>query len=528
MNRLDLTRHGIGSAAILRNATPTELYEHALAHETGTAVADSGALIAFSGERTGRSPRDKRIVDRPEIHDEVWWGEVNVGLDPDSFERLRTHAAAHLDSLDHVHVVDGFAGWDPRYRARIRVICERAYHALFMRNLLIRPTAEELEDFGEPDYVIYNAGAIPAPDGIPGVNPPTSVSLCLTTGVMVILGTEYAGEMKKGVFTIMNHRMPREGVLPMHCSATAGPQGDVSVFFGLSGTGKTTLSADPKRELIGDDEHCWTDQGVFNIEGGCYAKAINLSAEAEPEIYGAIQHGAVLENVVHDAETGAVDFDDASITANTRCAYPIEHIPNARVPGTAGSPDNVIFLTCDAFSVLPPVSRLTPEQAMYHFISGYTAKVAGTEMGVTEPEATFSACFGAPFLVWHPGVYADLLAERIRRHGATVWLVNTGWIGGPYGVGQRMKLGHTRAIIDAIHDGSLAQAETVTEPVFGLAVPTSCPGVPDELLMPESTWSDPAAYREAAADLAARFEANFEAYRSGVEPEVVAAGPRAA
>ncbi len=528
MNRLDLTRHGIDSAAALRNATPTELYESALTHETGTAVADSGALIAFSGERTGRSPLDKRIVDRPEIHDEVWWGEVNIGLHPDAFERLRAHAAAHLDSLYHVHVVDGFAGWDPRYRVRVRVICERAYHALFMRNLLIRPTDEELEDFGEPDYVIYNAGAIAAPDDVPGVTPPTSVSLCLASGVMVILGTEYAGEMKKGVFTIMNHRMPRDGVLPMHCSATAGPQGDVSVFFGLSGTGKTTLSADPKRQLIGDDEHCWTDEGIFNIEGGCYAKAINLSAEAEPEIYGAIRRGAVLENVVHDTETGAVDFDDASITANTRCAYPIEHIPNARVPGTAGSPDNVIFLTCDAFSVLPPVSRLTPGQAMYHFISGYTAKVAGTEMGVTEPEATFSACFGAPFLVWHPGVYADLLAERIRRHGASVWLVNTGWIGGPYGVGRRMALGHTRAIIDAIHDGSLEDTESVTEPVFGLAVPRSCPGVPDELLMPEATWSDPAAYRKAAADLAARFRANFDAYRSGVEAEVVAAGPRVA
>ena len=528
MKTADLSGQGLERARALRNPDADTLYHHALAREPGSAIADSGALIAHSGERTGRSPRDKRIVDRPGIRDEVWWGDVNIPLAPASFERLRAHAVAHLDALDHVYVVDGFAGWDTRYRVRIRVICERAYHALFMRNLLIRPDPDEVADFGDPDYVIYNAGAATAPAGIEGVTPPTSVSLDLESGAMVILGTEYAGEMKKGVFTIMNHRMPREHVLPMHCSATAGPDGDVSVFFGLSGTGKTTLSADPKRGLIGDDEHVWTRDGIFNIEGGCYAKAINLSAEAEPAIHGAIRHGAVLENVVHHPETGAVDFDDDSITANTRCAYPIEHIDNAQVPGVAGSPDNVIFLTCDAFSVLPPVSRLTPEQAMYHFISGYTAKVAGTEMGVTEPEATFSACFGAPFLVWHPGVYADLLAERIRAHGADVWLVNTGWVGGPYGVGERMKLSHTRAIIDAIHDGSLAGEATVTEPVFGLAVPRHCPGVPDELLRPETSWDDPAAYRAAAAELARRFRENFEHYRRGVEPEVRAAGPRAA
>ena len=525
MTGVDLRPYGIRTATAVRNPAPARLYEFALAGEPGTALAANGALIARSGERTGRSPRDKRIVSEPTVDDEVWWGEVNVPLAPEAFERLRGHAVEHLDTRKRLYVIDGFAGWDPRYRARVRVICERAYHALFMHNMLIRPTAEELATFGEPDYVIYNAGTCQAPSDVEGVDPPTSVNLSLERGAMVILGTEYAGEMKKGVFTIMNHAMPRRGVLSMHCSATAGAAGDVSVFFGLSGTGKTTLSADPQRELIGDDEHCWTDDGIFNIEGGCYAKAIHLRAEAEPEIFGAIRFGAVLENVVHDPETHAVDFDDDSITANTRCAYPIEHIPNARIPGTAGIPDSVMFLTCDAFSVLPPVSRLTPEQAMYHFISGYTAKVAGTEVGVTEPQATFSACFGAPFLVWHPAVYAEMLAERVRRHGASVWLVNTGWVGGPYGTGRRMDLGQTRAIIDAIHDGSLADAATETEPVFGLAVPTHCPGVPSDILMPERSWEDPAAYRATAADLAQRFRDNFQQYADYASKAVQAAGP---
>ena len=525
MDAFDLSGHGMRAATVLRNAGPARLYELALAHEPGTTIASSGALVALSGERTGRSPGDKRVVSHPAVTDEVWWGSVNIGLDARSFDNLRAHARTHLESRDRVYVVDGFAGWDPRHRIRIRVICERAYHALFMHNMLIRPTADELERFGEPDYVIYNAGSASAPADVEGVEPPTSVSLCLEEGAMVIFGTEYAGEMKKGVFTIVNHIMPRRGVLSMHCSATAGPAGDVSVFFGLSGTGKTTLSADPHRALIGDDEHCWTDDGIFNIEGGCYAKVINLSAAAEPEIYNAVRFGAVLENVVVDPETRQVDFDDDSITANTRCAYPIDFIPNARIPGTAGIPDNVIFLTCDAFSVLPPVSRLTPAQAMYHFISGYTAKVAGTEVGVTEPEATFSACFGAPFLVWHPGRYAEMLAERIREHGAHVWLVNTGWIGGPYGVGQRMGLTHTRAIIDAIHDGSLLRAETVTDPVFDLSIPTHCPGVPNDLLVPEHTWADPEAYHAQAAELARLFAENFAAFADDVGEEVRAAGP---
>ncbi|MCR9297159.1 MAG: phosphoenolpyruvate carboxykinase (ATP), partial [bacterium] len=344
---------------------------------------------------------------------------------------------------------------------------------------------------------------------------------------VVILGTQYAGEMKKAVFTLMNYLMPRQDVLPMHCSATADPEtGKSSVLFGLSGTGKTTLSADPKRELIGDDEHCWTDEGIFNIEGGCYAKAIFLTRDAEPQIFDALKFGAVLENVVYDQADHHVDFADSSITENTRGAYPIEFIPNARVPCVAGHPSDVIFLTCDAFGVLPPLSKLTPEQAEYHFISGYTAKVAGTEMGVTEPQATFSPCFGGPFLVWHPGKYATLLSKRIRDYGADVWLINTGWSGGSYGVGKRISLKHTRAILDAVYSGKLSSAKTEVEPYFGLNVVTECPGVPSEILVPKNTWSDKAAYDARATKLSKLFQDNFEAYAAGVSPEVLAAGPK--
>lgn len=528
MTDFNLQQYGITSPAILRNAKPAPLYQEALCQEPGTAISSAGALIALSGARTGRSPKDKRIVQHSSIMDDVWWGDVNMGLSQASFDMVRQQAVDYLNSRDQLYVVDGYAGWDPRYRIKVRVICERAYHALFMRNMLIRPTAEELPGFGEPDYVIYNAGRFPANRKLPGIDSPTSVSLSFDRGEFVILGTEYAGEMKKGVFTIMNYIMPKQGVLSMHSSANEGPAGDVSIFFGLSGTGKTTLSADRGRRLIGDDEHCWTDDGVFNIEGGCYAKVIDLSAEAEPDIYNAIRFGSVLENVVHDPETHDVDYGDTSITQNTRCSYPVEYIPNAKIPAMGALPNNVIFLTCDAFSVLPPVSKLTPAQAMYHFISGYTAKVAGTEVGVTEPQATFSACFGAPFLVWHPTKYAELLAAKIREHGARVWLVNTGWSGGPYGVGERMSIAHTRAIIDAIHDGSLEQADTVTDPVFGLAVPTTCPGVPDEVLIPANSWADPQAYAKMAAKLARLFHENFAAYADQASEEILAAAPRLA
>lgn len=528
MTEFNLQQYGITSPAILRNVKPAPLYQEALCQEPGTAISSTGALIALSGARTGRSPKDKRIVQHSSIMDDVWWGDVNMSLSQASFDMVRQQAVDYLNSRDQLYVVDGYAGWDPRYRIKVRVICERAYHALFMRNMLIRPTAEELPGFGEPDYVIYNAGRFPANRKLPGIDSPTSVSLSFDRGEFVILGTEYAGEMKKGVFTIMNYIMPKRGVLSMHSSANEGLAGDVSIFFGLSGTGKTTLSADPARRLIGDDEHCWTDDGVFNIEGGCYAKVIDLSAEAEPDIYNAIRFGSVLENVVHDPETHEVDYGDTSITQNTRCSYPVEYIPNVKIPATGALPKNVIFLTCDAFSVLPPVSKLTPAQAMYHFISGYTAKVAGTEVGVTEPQATFSACFGAPFLVWHPTKYAELLAAKIREHGARVWLVNTGWSGGPYGVGERMSIAHTRAIIDAIHDGSLKRTDTVTDPVFGLAVPTTCPGVPDEVLIPANSWADPQAYEKMAAKLARLFHENFDAYADQASEEILAAAPRLA
>ncbi|HHO49610.1 MAG TPA: phosphoenolpyruvate carboxykinase (ATP) [Deltaproteobacteria bacterium] len=521
-----LEQYEIEVTDIVRNAPPAVLYEHGLRREPGTAISASGALIAMSGAKTGRSPSDKRIVHEPSSSGDVWWGPVNIQLEEHAFEINRERAIDYLNTKSRLYVIDGFAGWDPEYRIKVRIITTRAYHALFMHNMLIRPTPAELEAFGDPDYVIFNAGEFSANRHTTGMTSKTSVDLHLGRKEMVILGTQYAGEMKKGVFTIMHYLMPRQDVLSMHCSANQGPDGDVSIFFGLSGTGKTTLSADPHRALIGDDEHCWSDSGVFNIEGGCYAKAIHLSREDEPEIYQAIRFGSVLENVVYDETTRAVDYDDDSITQNTRCSYPIEFIPNAMIPCTTGHPRNVILLTADAFGVLPPVSRLTPEQAMYHFISGYTAKVAGTEVGVDEPQATFSACFGAPFLVWHPGRYAEMLAEKLQRHGAQTWLVNTGWTGGPHGIGRRMSIAHTRAIIDGIHSGALLEAPVVEDPLFGFSIPTSCPGVPEGVLQPRHTWADKAAYDEAARKLAVLFVENFRQYEAGTSPVVGQAGPR--
>lgn len=521
-----LESHGIKVRNIMRNATPAVLYEQALRYERGSAITSTGALVAMSGEKTGRSPNDKRIVKDPASENDVWWGPVNIPLDQHTFMVNRERAIDYLNTQERLFVVDAFAGWDPAYRIKVRVICSRAYHALFMYNMLIRPTADELEQFGEPDYTIYNAGQFPANRYTSGMTSTTSVDLSFENREFVILGTEYAGEMKKGVFTIMNYLMPKQGILSMHCSANEGPTGDVTVFFGLSGTGKTTLSADPRRALIGDDEHCWTDRGVFNIEGGCYAKAIDLSEEAEPEIFRAIRFGSLLENVVYDPRTREVDYHDTSITQNTRTSYPIEFIPNARIPCIGGHPTNIILLTADAFGVLPPVAPLTTGQAMYHFLSGYTAKVAGTEVGVTEPQATFSACFGAPFLVWHPTVYAELLARKVAESQVRVWMVNTGWTGGPYGTGRRISLKFTRAIIDAIHSGELAAVETVEDPVFGLRLPTSCPGVPSEILSPRATWADKAAYDETARKLAARFHENFKKYADQASDEIRQGGPR--
>ncbi|KAI8330749.1 phosphoenolpyruvate carboxykinase [ATP], partial [Chlamydoabsidia padenii] len=414
---------------IKRNPSVAVLYEEALTYEQGTVISSAGALCAYSGKKTGRSPKDKRIVEEETSKKDIWWGPVNTPISEKVFSINRERAIDYLNTRPRLYVFDGFAGWDPKYRIKVRIVASRAYHLLFMRNMLIRPTEEELENFGTPDFTIFNAGEFPANRYTTGMTSTTSVSVNFKRAEMVILGSEYAGEMKKGIFTVMHYLMPKAGVLSLHSSANEGPDGDVSLFFGLSGTGKTTLSADPKRKLIGDDEHCWSDDGVFNIEGGCYAKCIDLSGEKEPDIFNAIKFGSILENVVLDEETREVDYSDDFLTENTRCAYPIYHIPNAKLPCMGGHPQNIILLTCDAFGVLPPVSRLSAEQAMYHFISGYTTKVAGTEDGISEPTPTFSACFGAPFLVLHPQRYASMLAEKMSQHKANAWLINTGWIG---------------------------------------------------------------------------------------------------
>ncbi|KAJ3226580.1 Protein kinase C-like 1 [Clydaea vesicula] len=511
---------------IIRNASVPVLYEEALKYEKGTALTSTGALMTSSGELTGRSPKDKRVVDEETSTKDIWWGPVNIKLTEQAFMINRERAVDYLNTRTRLYVFDGYAGWDPKYRIKVRVVCARAYHALFMRNMLIRPTDAELENFGSPDFTIYNAGQFPANRYTTGMTSQTSVSLNFKKREMVILGTEYAGEMKKGIFTVMHYLMPKQGVLSLHSSANEGPNGDVSLFFGLSGTGKTTLSADPNRFLIGDDEHCWSNDGVFNIEGGCYAKTIDLSVEKEPEIFNAIKFGSVVENVGFDRNTRVVDYSDTSLTENTRCAYPIEYIPNAKLPCLGGHPKNIILLTCDAFGVLPPVSKLSPSQAMYHFISGYTAKVAGTEAGVTEPQATFSTCFGAPFLVWHPVKYATMLAEKMSHHKADAWLINTGWNGGAYGVGKRISLKYSRAIIDAIHSGELAKVEYVNYPTFNLQIPTSCPGVPEEVLNPAKSWlGDKESFDKTIAKLGNLFVDHFNTYKDKASPDVINAGP---
>jgi phosphoenolpyruvate carboxykinase (ATP) len=525
VSTFDLKAHELLVSEIHRNLPVGALYEHAIRYEKDASIADNGALVAYSGVKTGRSPKDKRVVRNPASEKEVWWGPVNIPLDPASYAINRERARDYLNTRERLYCFDGFAGWDPKYRIKVRVLCSRPYHALFMHTMLIRPTKSELEDFGTPDFTIYNAGAFPANRLTTGVDSKTSINLSLEDRELVILGTEYAGEMKKGVFTVANYFGPRRGILSMHCSATADKQtGRSSLLFGLSGTGKTTLSADPKRHLIGDDEHCWSDEGIFNVEGGCYAKAINLTPENEPDIFQALRFGAVLENVMLEDDR-SVDFADTSITQNTRGAYPIEFIRSAKIPCIAGHPTDVVFLTCDAFGVLPPVSALSPAHAMYHFISGYTAKVAGTEMGVTEPQATFSPCFGGPFLVWHPNKYAELLAARMKQFQARVWLVNTGWGGGAYGSGKRISLKNTRAIIEAIHSGALAKARTQRDPLFGFDIIAECPGVPAEILVPRNAWPDKAAYDATAKKLAGLFRDNFKTYENGVAADVKAAGP---
>ncbi|KAM9979354.1 hypothetical protein ACTFIY_008599 [Dictyostelium cf. discoideum] len=522
-----LDEHFSGNAKIFHNPAVAVLYEQALAFEHGSAITSTGALVTRSGVKTGRSPKDKRIVKESSSQDDIWWGPVNIAMDDLSFMINRERAIDYLNTQEKIYVIDGYAGWDPKYRIKVRVICARAYHALFMHNMLIRPAnREELRNFGEPDYTIYNAGQFPANRYTKGMSSSSSIAIDFARKEMVILGTQYAGEMKKGILTIMMYLMPKMGVLPLHSSCNqARNNGDTTLFFGLSGTGKTTLSADINRDLIGDDEHVWTDTGCFNIEGGCYAKCIDLSREKEPEIFDAIKFGAVLENVVYNEYSRKVDYNDVSVTENTRCAYPLEHIPNAKFPAIAGHPKNIIMLTCDAFGILPPVSRLDANQVMYHFIQGYTAKVAGTEVGVTEPTATFSSCYGEPFIVWHPTKYAEMLASQLHKHSARAWLINTGWTGGSHGVGSRIKLAYTRAIIDAIHSGELEKIPTTKMDVFGFQVPNSCPGVPSEILMPINGWADKEKYNSTMHKLAKLFIENFKKFQDKASPELVAAGP---
>ena len=525
-NTFSLNSIGISPKKLCRNLSPPQLYAKALRYDAGAVISDKGALVLLSGEKTGRSPHDKRIVQNEATQDDVWWGDINIPMDAATFRINRQRAIDYFNTRTRIYVVDGFAGWDPEHQIKIRVICTRPYHALFMHNMMIRPTETELANFGEPDYTIYNAGEFTANQYTSFMKTKTSIDLSFEEKEFVILGTEYAGEMKKGIFSIMNYIMPKKEVLSMHCSANEGKEGDVSLFFGLSGTGKTTLSADGERNLIGDDEHCWTDSGIFNIEGGCYAKAIDLTEEKEPEIYRAVKFGTVLENVVYDPHTHAVDYADTSITQNTRAAYPIEFIDQIKLPCVGNHPKNIIFLTCDAFGVLPPVAKLSPEQAMYHFVSGYTAKIAGTEMGITEPQATFSACFGAAFMVWHPYKYAELLAQKIDATGANVWLVNTGWIGGGAKEGKRISLKHTRAIIDAIHDGSLANSTYEDLAVFDLKIPTNCPLVPSEVLNPSRFWENEAKYWKTAHSLGQLFQENFQQFEVEGRMSLAQYGPK--
>ncbi|HEY5176344.1 MAG TPA: phosphoenolpyruvate carboxykinase (ATP) [Terriglobales bacterium] len=511
----------LGQEKVHRNLFPAALVEAALRRGEAE-LAAGGSLVAGTGKRTGRSPKDKFTIKDAVTENRVAWGSANQPFPPDKFDALYERVLDYLKGKE-LFVQDLFCGADPKYTLPIQVINEYAWHNLFVRQLFIRPTAEELKTH-KPEFTIVSAPSFKADPKRDGTNGEVFVLVNFSKKLALIGGTEYAGEMKKVIFGVMNFVLPERNVFPMHCSANVGADGVTALFFGLSGTGKTTLSADPGRRLIGDDEHGWSATDVFNFEGGCYAKCIRLSPETEPEIYNAIRFGSVLENVVLDPVTRIPDYDDESKTENTRAAYPMEFIDNAMVPGVGRHPKNVVFLTADAFGVLPPVSKLTPEQAMYHFMSGYTAKVAGTEAGITEPQATFSTCFGAPFMPRAPKVYAEMLGQRLREHKAQCWLVNTGWQGGPYGVGKRMSLPYTRAMVNALVEGKLADVEFEVEPSFGLSIPKSCPGVPPELLNSRNSWKDKAAYDKLAAELSARFAKNFEQFDA--PPEVKAAAPK--
>ena len=522
---LGLEAHGIHTIRPVHvNLPAAALYEHAIRRAEGIVAAD-GPLVCRTGAHTGRSPNDKFVVEEPSSSGHIWWGKVNKPMQSAHYDALRADLVAHLGQQE-LFVQDLYAGADPAYRISVRFIQELAWHNLFVRNLFIVPPAAELPGF-QPQFTVLTAPSFRADPARHGTRSEVVIALNLARREVIIAGTSYAGENKKSIFTVLNYVLPLQGVLAMHCSANIGPTGDTALFFGLSGTGKTTLSSDPERRLIGDDEHGWSDRGVFNFEGGCYAKMIKLSAEAEPQIFGTTRRfGTVLENVVIDPLTRTLNFDDASLTENTRGAYSIECIDNAVLEGIGGHPENIVMLTADAYGVLPPIARLSPEGAMYHYLSGYTAKVAGTEKGVTEPTATFSTCFGAPFLPLNPNVYAQQLGERIEKYRSRVWLVNTGWTGGPYGVGHRMKIAYTRTMIRAALSGGLDHVGYQRHPVFNIEMPTSCIDVPAAVLDPRGTWADKAAYDQQAAKLARMFVENFKTFEHDVPAAVKAAGPR--
>ena len=511
-----------GEGRVYRNLPIPRLVEKALARGEGC-LSDTGALAVRTGKYTGRSPKDKFIVDSPRVHDEIAWDEVNVPISRERFQAIRAKILAYLQGRE-LFVFDGFAGADPKYSQSFRVVNELASQNLFIHQLLIRPTQEQLEHF-VPDYTVYAAPGFRCIPQVDGVNSEAAILIDYEAHEVLIAGSQYAGEIKKSIFSVMNYVLPHEGILPMHCSANIGHDGSTAVFFGLSGTGKTTLSADPERALIGDDEHGWTGEGVFNIEGGCYAKCIGLKREDEPEIFDAIRFGTLLENVILD-EAGHPDYADGSLTENTRAGYPVEFIPSAAIPGVGGLPRTVIFLTADAFGVLPPISRLDRDAAMYHFVSGYTSKLAGTERGIREPVTTFSTLFGEPFFPLRASVYASMLGEKLEETGARVFLVNTGWCGGKAGDVPRMKLHYTRAMVTAALNGELDKVDYVHDPIFNLNIPASCPGVPDEILDPRSLWADPAAYEASARALAKKFSENFAEKYPDMPEHIKAAGPQ--
>lgn len=527
ISRNGLDQHGLQNVQnAFWNFSAPRLYEESL-RRGETQMGQGGSLLALTGGHTGRSPNDRFVVEEDETSGDIWWGDVNRPISEENFEKLLTKVLRHFEGRD-AFVQDCYAGADATYRLPVRVVTENAWHNLFARNMFIQPADSELEGF-EPQFTVLQAPSVHADPDHEGTTSETFVILNLKRRMVIIGGSAYAGEIKKSIFSVMNYLMPARDVLPMHCSANVGAAGDTAIFFGLSGTGKTTLSADSSRTLIGDDEHGWTPNGVFNFEGGCYAKSVNLTAETEPEIFAtASRFGTIVENVAMDEYTRTYDFFDTSITENGRLSYNIDEIPNASTTGQGGLPQNIVMLTCDAFGVLPPISQLTPEQAMYHFLSGYTAKVAGTERGLKEPSATFSTCFGAPFMPRHPTVYAKLLGEKMAAQNAKCWLVNTGWSGGGYGEGERMKIAYTRAMLNAALDGRLDQAGFTADPNFGVLVPQNCPDVPTEVLTARNTWSDSGAYDTTAQDLRNRFEKNFVQFENHVNADVKAAAIRAA